>query len=210
MVEDDKIFLRALDHVILLTVFTPLVVAHWWGTWTLIDAYIFPEDVIMRDTIILFIGCFGLMLVYILQDFFAQINNCKSILWLALNNMYIAIVAFLNICNWHGLWAFGAIVIDLAASINQCECQLMWYGLMFVIVFLMLLKTQTLKNVIAPPVVCGVDFDQDLYRCPTRFQKKGSIPIIIENCTILSLPFKKLNYCFFFPFQALSAFEYCL
>ena len=120
-----------LDHMIVLIIFTPLVVAHWWGTLALFDFYIYPEDVVKRAFFSLFIGWVGLMMVYCFQDFFNWINQrVHSAVWLIFNNLYIWMVCFFNICNWHGLWAFGAIIVGLAERIHHS--QMMWYAIMFV------------------------------------------------------------------------------
>lgn len=165
------VLLTIIDHMILLAVVAPLVVAFWWGTWTLLDLYIYPSDVMVRSGITAAIGYAGMTSAYCLRDCLLWLDKrCNEFGRFFLNHFFIITVGFFNVCHWHGVWNLCMCGIEEVVAL--LERRALWYGLTLAVGVAIMMLVRNLNSMLAPPVIIVLDIDCIPYTPETRFNTK--------------------------------------
>ncbi|CAD7085967.1 unnamed protein product [Hermetia illucens] len=165
-----KRLLNISDVFLSLFVITPLVVAHWKGTWAFIERH--PEQ--FPPWMSFLFGCtlhtsFVLIKELLHMEFTAPNDGYKSVKKIISQNIIVKIYTYLfslgcNL-NWQGGWAALQVVFGTelkGAVIPSAIC------------LVLLLALKGIRNLAAPPVFVALDNKDIAFSFPTRFRVQVS------------------------------------
>ena len=94
-----------LDHMIAGLVVGPMTTFAWWGTWTLLNNHLFPNNQDISGLVCCAIGNTGLLLIWVSQNCwkrFVRLENNWH--WVFGYHFYTCLCFFFNVCHWRGMW----------------------------------------------------------------------------------------------------------
>lgn len=176
------------DSLIAICIVTPLVVAFWRGTWSLMDqnSNIFPA-----------INCFFLggafhLSFAILRDVLSKtvIAKNRTIVPLTTSHVirkfYTYVFALSCVMHWRGTWG----VLEMF-----CEFSALYTTIVTSCAVVGLAAMKSLKNTSAPPISVSLDCEDTSFTFPTRFEVKVSFYIFLNKIYFV---IKKINLKFIY------------
>lgn len=166
-----KRILLTSDALIAVFIVTPLVVAFWRGTWSLMDKNpkIFP---VINS---FFLGGALHLSFAIVKDILYKtvIAKNRTIVQITkshvIRKLYTYIFAISCVLHWRGTWG----VLDMF-----CKFSALYTATVTAFAVVSLAVMRSLKNTSAPPIAVTLDYEDTSYTFPTRFEVKVSFFIL--------------------------------
>lgn len=104
-----------MDQVICGVLVGPLTVFVWWGSWSLLNSYLFPERMEISGFVCAAIGNCGLLTLAFTQSLWKRyLPVDRTLHWVFGYHLYTVLCVFCNVCHWRGMWT----ILDHYTGVN--------------------------------------------------------------------------------------------
>ena len=159
-----RTLLTVADCMLSMFLLTPLVTAHWRGTWNILDLYLFPANLQLSAWVSAVVGSAGCLVFYLFQDVFKTVFSEPSRVHRLLTfSVYSLVFAMFSIGQFRGVWLLWNYHVGTDA---RCVLISSLVGFLGASVF------RAGRNSCAQPFIGTVDNVNDFFDCATRFQAK--------------------------------------
>lgn len=93
----------------------PLTVFVWWGSWSFLNSYLFPERMEISGFVCAAIGNCGLLTLAFTQSLWKRyLPVDRTLHWVFGYHLYTVLCVFCNVCHWRGMWT----ILDHYTGVN--------------------------------------------------------------------------------------------
>lgn len=97
----------------------PLTVFVWWGSWSYLNAHLFPSRQDISGFVCFAIGNLGLTTLALTQAFWkGRLSGDKAVHWVFGYHFYTVVCTFFNVCHWRGMWT----ILDFYTGVSYRSC----------------------------------------------------------------------------------------
>lgn len=145
----------------------PLTVFVWWGSWSYLNAHLFPSRQDISGFVCLVIGNLGLTTLALTQVFWkGRLSRDRAVHWVFGYHLYTVVCTFFNICHWRGMWT----ILDFYTGVSYRSCWITYaigQGSLWIF--------RCSRNAQAPPMIVVYDRDPEFFTYTTRFRVKPQL-----------------------------------
>lgn len=159
-----KQFARVLDALFSTVIVAPLVAVYWFTTWTISDAFIFPDDRVKSAVTSFSIGFLGQFFVMFYQVPLAKYLTFKNhkLVNVVVTKVFALVIAQTSICLWRGTWIFA----DLTSTDNNFTI-----ALNIAQNAMIMILSKSFRNCNAALFVVTLDQSENCFMVPTYFKR---------------------------------------